>query len=160
MQKWPKSAPLRPDHAGTALRCSRRLPPCAPRKQVGPVGRNTISHPWPTTQREKEPPGTSNGTSPMPLPASCSPDAGMAERCRLYAGSRRPPQLLRYWREGPRRSVSGRAPSKSRFVPFVGDHVSRAQPYIGALIPGRKAESSLRHTRTFGAYLDFDGALQ
>jgi hypothetical protein len=29
----------------------------------------------------------------------------------------------------------------------------------GGVDPGRRAESSLRHTRTFGAYLDFDGAL-
>ena len=29
----------------------------------------------------------------------------------------------------------------------------------GGVDPGRRAESSLRYTRTFGAYLDFDGAL-
>ena len=34
-----------------------------------------------------------------------------------------------------------------------------SQALYGGVDPGRRAESSLRHTRTFGAYLDFDGAL-
>jgi hypothetical protein len=52
-----------------------------------------------------------------------------------------------------------RTPSKSRFVSFVRDHVSRAQPYKATLIQVGGQSPALRHTRTCGAYLDFDGAL-
>src|SRR5215216_4256029 len=57
----------------------------------------------------------------------------------LWFGSPSPCRILRRpssssGMEWIRGSSSCRAPSKSRLVPFVRDHVSRAQPYMAALI--------------------------
>jgi len=51
-----------------------------------------------------------------------------------------------------------RAPSKSRFVLFVRGPHHEPAPH-GGVDPGRKVGSGGRHTRTLGAYRDFDGAL-
>jgi hypothetical protein len=50
-------------------------------------------------------------------------------------------------------------PSKSRFVLFVRGPHHEPAPH-GGVDPGRKVGSGGRHTRTLGAYRDFDGALE
>jgi hypothetical protein len=89
--------------------------------------------------------------------AAVMPCARRPQSCRTPRGARRSASDRRRRRRGPKVHPQGSVNVAIRPI-RPRPRVTSPAPY-GGVDPGRRAESSLSHTQTFCAYLDFDGAL-